>query len=229
MHRSSPPAPSTRPSTTRSENCTAATALHVCGQGLRPHDLAHYLNRGIPRRVSRPVHLCASPRRASACTIRWARRDAAHRGRSEEAPSATACRRRLEEWIPYNGVTAHQNQTERRRPGVGRRPRGGDRSRHDRGAGQARLQRLGLLARFQRALPQRAVRARFRAPVEGQGAERLRARAVYRAAHRARPGRQPPEHHVRGGEAAARGDRRIAHRTWTRCCWRARWATRAWR
>ncbi len=45
----------------------------VCGQEFVRHDLAHYLNREFPRRVSRPVHLAASPLPASACITRWAR------------------------------------------------------------------------------------------------------------------------------------------------------------
>ena len=45
----------------------------VCGRDFVRYDLSHYLDAEFPRRVARSVHPAARPRRAFACTIRWAR------------------------------------------------------------------------------------------------------------------------------------------------------------
>ena len=118
----------------------------------------------------------------------------------------------LEEWIPYNGVTAIKIKLN-----------GADLAWDvDRVAAIDRVTTAAQAKRgftdwvysldFNERCPNVQYLLDFEHQLKGKAPQRLRARAVYRAAHRARPGGQPAEHHVRGREAASGGDRRIADR-----------------
>ena len=120
----------------------------VCGREFVRHDLAHYLNNEF-RGEYLDRYIAQRPAKKHPHVSLGGRiRSALRRPKSANA-SATVCRRRCEDWIPYSGVTRDQDQAERQRSGVGRGPRGGDRSRDCGGAGEARVSRLDLFARFQ--------------------------------------------------------------------------------
>ncbi len=85
---------------------------------------------------------------------------------------------------------ASEDQAGRRRSGLGRRPRGGRRNQRRAGAASPRLHRLALLARLQREVRQRRVRARLSGKAARALAAGLRPRAIHRAAHAPRPARR---------------------------------------
>ena len=141
----------------------------ACGKDFVRHDLSHYLNADFRGeyldRTSSP-----GPRRGSAMYHSVGASDPLTAAEVNQADGRRAAgdARRLDSLQRRH---RHQDQAERRRPGLGRGPRGGDRSRDYGRAGQARCAGLDLFARLQRALPQRAVPAGFRAPLKGKAAE----------------------------------------------------------
>ena len=153
----------------------------------------------------------------------------ADRGRGEEAGSATDCRRRSRSGFRTTAITAIKIKLN-----------GSDLAWDvDRVAAIDRVTTAAQAKRgvrdwvysldFNERCPNVQYLLDFERQLKEKAPARVRPRAVHRAAHGARPRRRPEEHHVRSRQTAAGGDRRIADRVWIRCCWRARWATPAWR
>ena len=103
------------------------------------------------RCASRSRDAAVSPGRRARPADRRRRR---HAGRRRPARDAARVDRRRR-------ADAPEDQAQRRRPGLGRRPRGGGRARRGRGPSSARLHGVALLARLQREVRERRVRARL--------------------------------------------------------------------
>ena len=193
-------------------------------QGPRPELLPH-LRPGVPRARPRPL-----PRRRSspASTLdRYVLPEPKPRmplyhlvgaldpltDADVKQPVGDGLPETLGEWIASRRPDAPEDQAQRRRPRLGRgaRRRRRPRSRR-RCSDSAASTDVVLLARLQRAVPERRLPARVPDAAEGADAGRVRPRAVHRAADGPRPEGEPGERDARGGEAQAGGDRRIAGR-----------------
>ena len=182
----------------------------VCGQEFVRNDLAHYLNRDfrgeyldqyISRKPAPRVRMYHSVGASDALTASEVKK-----------PVGDGLPETLEAWIPYNGVTAIKIKLN-----------GADLAWDvDRVAAIDRVTTAAQAKRgftdwvysldFNERCPNVQYVLDFEHQLKGKAPERLRTSAVSRAAHRARSGGQPAEHHVRGREAPSGGDRRIAHR-----------------